>query len=371
MNVPFLDLKATYNELRHDIDRAVAGVLDGGVYIGGREVQMFEEEFASFCEARFAVGVGNGLDALSLCLRALGVGPGDEVIVPSNTFIATWLAVSSVGAMPVAVEPSEATYNISRNSIERGLTSRTKAIIVVHLYGQPVDLDPIVELARERGVFLVEDAAQCVGARYKGRRIGSHSNAVCWSFYPGKNLGCFGDGGAVTTNDEALAHEVRSLANYGSTTKYVHDRMGFNSRLDPMQAAVLRVKLGCLDEWNARRASVAQQLSFGLKEIGVGLPTVPSWCEPVWHLYVVRSTSRDLLREHLLARGVGTLIHYPIPPHRQGAYSNGGFRTTDDGLPVAERLAESVLSLPIGPHVTGGQITEVIDGVHSFAGWKK
>jgi dTDP-4-amino-4,6-dideoxygalactose transaminase len=368
MTVPFLDLQATYRELKVDIDRAISDVLHGGVYIGGREVQRFEAEFAAFCEARFAVGVGNGLDALSLTLRALGVGPGDEVIVPSNTFIATWLAVSSTGAVPVAVEPSESTYNVAWEAVERGISERTKAIIVVHLYGQPVDLGPIVQLAKARDIHLVEDAAQCVGARYKGARIGSHSNAVCWSFYPGKNLGCFGDGGAVTTNDESIAREIRSLANYGSSEKYVHDQIGFNSRLDPLQAAVLRVKLNRLDDWNARRASVARALVNGLSESELLLPNVPTWCDPVWHLFVVRSGARDQLREHLLSDGVSTLVHYPIPPHRQGAYAKGGFREIDRGLPVSERLASSVLSLPIGPHITEWQVARVIDSVLSFKG---
>ena len=257
--IPFLDLRASYLELKSDIDRAIARVVDGGWYILGPEVEAFEAEYGVYCGAKHAIGVANGLDALHLALRALGVGAGDEVIVPANTYIATWLAVSQCGATPVPVEPDERTFNIDPAFIEAAITTRTRVILPVHLYGQPADLDPILEVARKHGLCVLEDAAQTHGARYKGRRLGAHGDAVAWSFYPGKNLGAMGDGGAVTTNDPQIADRIRVLRNYGSRAKYVNEVQGFNSRLDPLQAAILRVKLTHLDEWNARRAAIARQ----------------------------------------------------------------------------------------------------------------
>ena len=357
MKVPFLDLQAAYEELKAPIDAAVARVLSSGHYIGGPEVEAFEEEWAAYCGAACTVGVANGLDALTLALRALKVGPGDEVVVPSHTFIATWLAVSAVGARPVPVEPDRATYNIDPTRIEAALTPATKAIIPVHLYGQPADLDPILDIARRHDLRVIEDAAQAHGARYKGKRLGAHGDAVCWSFYPGKNLGAFGDAGAVTTNDTAIADCIRTLGNYGSREKYVNEVPGVNSRLDPVQAAVLRVKLAVLDEWNERRRQVAAAYAEGLIKTGLKLPHVPDWAEPVWHLYVVRTAERDRLQDALASASIGTLIHYPIPPHMQAAYES--CRIAPDALPIARDLSSAVLSLPIGPHLGAAGIASV------------
>ena len=349
MRVPFLDLRAGYLELKDEIDAAVARVLDSGWYILGPEVEAFEEEWAAFCQAGHAVGVANGLDALTLALRALEIGAGDEVIVPSNTFIATWLAVTAVGATPVPVEPNPATHNIDPRLVEAAITGRTRAILPVHLYGQPVDLDPLLEIARRRGLSIIEDAAQAHGARYKGVRIGAHGDVVCWSFYPGKNLGAMGDGGAVTTDRPDLAERVRLLRNYGSHAKYVNDEKGVNSRLDPIQAGILRAKLPYLEPWTERRRKIAASYSERLQKSGLMLPEVPDWAEPVWHLYVVRSAERDALQKRLAEAGIGTLIHYPIQPHRQTAYAELGL--AEGMFPIAERLAREVLSLPIGPHL--------------------
>lgn len=347
--IPFLDLQNAYDELRTPIDAAIARVLASGWYIGGAECGAFEAEFATYVEAEYCVGVGSGLDALILALRALDIGQGDEVIVPSNTYIATWLAVSAVGARPVPVEPDEVSYCIDPALIPRAITERTRAIMPVHLYGCPADLDRILALARTHGLKVVEDAAQCHGARYKGKRIGAHGDVVCWSFYPGKNLGALGDGGAITTNDEAVAARIRALGNYGSHQKYVNIEKGVNSRLDPLQAAILRVKLEHLDSWNDRRKKIAAQYTQTLSVTGLALPHPPPWAEPVWHLYVVRSTARDHLQSALIREGVATLIHYPIPPHRQDAYQDLAAELPP--APLAERLAGEVLSLPIGPHL--------------------
>ena len=349
MNIPFLDLGAAYRELQTEIDAAIHRVLDSGWYILGPEVDAFEADWAAWCEADHAVGVANGLDALILALRALDIGPGDEVIVPSNTYIATWLAVSAVGARPVPVEPDPATHNIDPARIAAAITPATRAILPVHLYGQPADLDPILALARQHGLAVIEDAAQAHGARYKGQRIGAHGDVVCWSFYPGKNLGALGDAGAVTTNRADLADRIRVLRNYGSRVKYVNEVEGVNSRLDPIQAAVLRVKLHHLDAWTDRRRAIAAVYSEGLSKSGLILPHVPGWADPVWHLYVVRSTNRAGLQKQLTEAGVGTLIHYPIPPHMQEAYC--GIGLAPDALPLARDLAAEVMSLPIGPQL--------------------
>lgn len=350
MNVPFLDVGAAYRELKLEIDAAVMRVLNSGWYILGPEVDAFETEWAAYCEANQAVGLANGLDALTLALRALDVGPGDEVIVPSNTYIATWLAVSAVGATPVPVEPDPATHNIDPSQIEAAITPATKVLLPVHLYGQPVDLDPILEIAGKHELRVVEDAAQAHGARYKGRRIGGHGDIVCWSFYPGKNLGGLGDGGAVTTNSADLADRIRLLRNYGSREKYINEEQGVNSRLDPVQAAVLRVKLRHLDEWTERRRKIASVYSAGLKDSDLILPYVPEWADPVWHLYVVRSLKRDALQERFHEAEVGTVIHYPIPPHMQAAFARLGL--SNDALPLARQLAGEVISLPIGPQLS-------------------
>jgi dTDP-4-amino-4,6-dideoxygalactose transaminase len=350
MKIPFLDLGATYRELKVEIDEAIQRVLDSGCYVLGSEVDAFEMEWAQYCDANYAVGVGNGLDALILGLRALNIGQGDDVIVPSNTYIATWLAVSAVGANPVPVEPDLNTYNIDPKRIERAITSKTKLILPVHLYGQPADLDSIVSIARKYNLLILEDAAQAHGARYKGRRIGSYGDAVAWSFYPGKNLGAMGDGGAITTNDCKIADRVRLLRNYGSSEKYVNKVQGVNSRLDPIQAAILRTKLRHLDAWIKRRAAIAAIYSERLKNTQFVLPAVPEWVDPAWHLYVVKTKDRNLTQDRLANAGIGTLIHYPIPPHMQEAYANVQYSA--DTFPIASKLAHKVLSLPIGPHLS-------------------
>jgi dTDP-4-amino-4,6-dideoxygalactose transaminase len=365
MDVPFLDVRAGYEELREEIDEAVARVLASGRYILGEEVEAFEEAFAGYCQTRHCIGVGNGLDGLHLALLAVGIGPGDEVIVPSNTFIATWLAVTYVGAVPVAVEPDASTHNLDPARVEAAVTNRTRAILPTHLYGQPADLDPLLDIARRHGIRLIEDAAQAHGARYKGRRLGGHGDAAAWSFYPGKNLGALGDGGAVTTNDPEVAERIRMLRNYGSRAKYVHELRGFNSRLDPVQAAILRVKLSRLDEWNGRRRVVANRYSEALASLDVETPLVPEWAEPSWHLYVIQTDRRDQVAAALHDGGVETLVHYPIPPHLQHAYAG---LVSADALPIASRLADSVLSLPIGPHLTAEQAHAVVHAIAKVVG---
>ncbi len=350
MKVPFLELKPGYDELRGEFDAAYHRVMDSGRYLLGKELEQFETEFAAYCQADFCVGLGNGLEALHLILRAYDIGVGDEVIVPSNTFIATWLAVSYSGATPMPVEPDPETFNIAPERIEAAITSKTKAVMPVHLYGQPADMDPILSIARKHGLKVIEDNAQAQGARYKGRRTGSLGDAAATSFYPAKNLGAFGDAGALTTNDAELADRVRTLRNYGSKKKYHNDRQGYNSRMDELQAAFLRVKLKRLDEWNSRRSAVAARY---LSELGgtavLKLPFVPEWAEPVWHLFALRYLRRDELQDSLAKVGIGTLIHYPKPPHLSGAYGKAGWKPGD--FPIAEEIAKAELSLPLGPHL--------------------
>lgn len=358
MKIPFLDLKAAYEELKSEIDIAVARVLDSGWYILGPEVDAFETAFAAYCGARYAVGVSDGLSAIHLSLLALGVGDGDEVIVPSNTFIATWLGVSQSGATPVPVEPVEATYNIDPKRIEQAITPKTKAIVPVHLYGQPANMGPILEIARKHGLRVIEDAAQAHGASCGGVRVGHHSDLVTWSFYPGKNLGAMGDGGAVTTDDPELAEKLGMLRNYGSRKKYVNEIPGRNSRLDPLQAAILRVKLDHIDDWNSRRRRIAERYSEALSGTDLILPHVTNWALPAWHLYVVRHPRRDELQRSLGKEGIGTLIHYPIPPHRQAAYAN--HPAAGASFPLAEAMAAEVLSLPIGPQMSMQAVETVI-----------
>ncbi|MEJ5378461.1 MAG: DegT/DnrJ/EryC1/StrS family aminotransferase [bacterium] len=363
MTVEFLDLKRAYQELKKGLDEAYRKVMESGSYILGSEVDQFEREFAAYCGVRHCIGVGNGLEALHLILRAYEIGPGDEVIVPSNTYIATWLAVTYAGAIPVPVEPDERTYNIDPSRILQALTKRTRAIIAVQLYGHTADMDPIKEIALRHGIKVIEDAAQAHGARYKGARAGSLGDAAGFSFYPGKNLGAFGDGGAVTTNDDSLANRIRALRNYGSHTKYYNDYKGFNSRLDELQAAFLRVKLRKLDEWNERRAKIAAKYLDGLSDIsGLTLPHVPNWAEPVWHLFVVRTERRDLFQKHLADAGIGTLIHYPVPPHKQKAYRE----MNSLSFPISERIHNEVLSLPMGPHMNKNEVDRVIESVRKF-----
>ncbi|MBA3896361.1 MAG: DegT/DnrJ/EryC1/StrS family aminotransferase [Sphingomonadaceae bacterium] len=359
--IRFLDISAAYLELSDEIDAAINRVVRSGWFILGAEVESFERAFADYCDSREAVGVANGLDALVIALRALGIGEGDEVIVPSNTFIATWLAVSQCGAKPIPVEPTERGYNIDVGKIEQAITQRTRAIIPVHLFGQPADLDPIIEIARHHGLKVIEDAAQAHGAKYKGKPIGAHGDAVTWSFYPAKNLGAMGDGGAITTDDSDLAQRMRIIRNYGSSEKYVHDVRGVNSRLDPIQAAVLNVKLRYLDAWNARRVAIAATYQMALADSNLMLPNVPNWASPSWHLFVVRHRDRDSFQARLAENGVETLVHYPIAPHRQGAYLE--MALCDAQLPIASRQSAEVLSLPMGPHLAESDVAAVIEAV--------
>ena len=363
MTIPFLDLGAATRELEAGISAAVERVVASGWYVGGREVEAFETAWASHCGASHCVGLGNGLDALHQAMRALGIGPGDEVIVASNGFIATLLGVSMAGATPVLVEPDPATHNLDPARIEAAITPRTRAILPTHLYGQPADLDAIRAIADAHGLKLIDDAAQAHGSRYKGKPIGGLADVSCWSFYPSKNLGALGDGGAVTTSDPDLARRIRALGNYGSAVRYVNDERGVNSRLDALQAAVLAVKLERLDEWNDRRRAIAAFYGEALAGTGLILPDVPDWAEPVWHLYVVQSTDRDRLAARLAEAGVQTLIHYPIPPHRQKAYADLGLGA--GSFPIAEQLASSDLSLPIGPHLSMREAEQVADAVRT------
>jgi len=364
--IPFLDLKAGYHELKPELDEAAARVLESGWYLLGKELEAFESEYALYTESAHCLGVANGLEGLVLALKALGVGSGDEVIVPANTYIATWLAVSYVGATPVPVEPVPGIWNIDPDRIEAAITSRTKVILPVHLYGQAAELDPILGIARKHGLKVLEDAAQAHGARYKGRRIGSHGDIVAWSFYPGKNLGCFGDGGAITTNDPLLADRVRVLRNYGSRVKYKNEVKGHNSRLDEIQAAFLRVKLRYLDQWNGRRASLANQYLDLLSDFsGVGLPRVQGGADPVWHLFVVDIQGRDSIQAGLRRAGIETLVHYPIPPHLSEAYSRDGI---GGDFPISELAATTHLSLPIGPQMQGEDVRQVASVLRDLLG---
>jgi len=361
--IPFLDVPAAYAELQEELDAAARSVMASGQYILGPEVTAFEEEFAAYCGARHAIGVASGLDALRLILLGYDVGPGDEVIVPSNTFIATWLAVSQTGGTPVPVEPDPETHNITATAVEAAITPSTKAIMPVHLYGQPADMTALAALGRERGIPVIEDAAQAQGARYQGRRAGALADAAGFSFYPGKNLGALGDAGAVTTDDDALAERIRLLRNYGSKVKYHHDVLGLNSRLDSLQAAFLRIKLRHLDDWNDRRRAAAARYVERLAGVDeLTLPAVPEWADPVWHLFVIRHPRRDELQARLGEAGVDTIIHYPIPPHLATAYA-----AAFDGahLPIAERLADEVLSLPMGPHLPLADADAVADAVRT------
>ena len=365
MNVPFLDFSAPYKELKPELDAAYARFMDSAWFVLGKETTAFEEEYAAYCGTKHCVGVSNGLDALHLILRAWEIGPGDEVLVPSNTYIATWLAVSMTGATPVPVEPDEATMNMDPNLVEAAITSRTRAMVPVHLYGLPADMRPLMDIAAKHGLKVMEDAAQSHGAKYGGVRSGALGHAAAHSFYPSKNLGAYGEAGAVTTNDDELAAKVKLLRNYGSPVKYHNELQGYNNRIDELQAAFLRVKLGKLDEWNQRRATMASRYHRGLRGLpGLVLPAEPEGCSPVWHLYVVRHPRRDELQKHLAAAGVVTLVHYPIPPHLSGAYVEA--RHQKGSLPQAERIADTVLSLPMGPHLKEEQIDAVIEVMHDF-----
>ncbi|MEK6325306.1 MAG: DegT/DnrJ/EryC1/StrS family aminotransferase [Acidobacteriota bacterium] len=361
--VPFLELGQTYLEIKDELDAAYQRVMNSGWYILGDEVKAFEEEFAAYCGTKHCVGVGNGLEALQLVLRGYGIGPGDEVIVPGNTYIATWLAVSNAGATVVPVEPDEGTYNINPRCIEAAISTRTKAVLPVHLYGQPADMSPINEIARRHGLKVIEDAAQAHGARYRDRRVGSLGDAAGWSFYPTKNLGAYGDAGAVTTDDDELADKVRLLRNYGSKRKYYNDEQGINSRLDELQAALLRVRLDHLDEWNSRRARIATKYLEELRGTELMLPVVCEGADPVWHLFAVRSKRRDELQVHLKSAGVNTLVHYPVPPHLQTAYSD--LALPAGSLPISEAIHREVLSLPMSPQLSEAHQARVVWAIKS------
>lgn len=359
--IPFLDLKSINAAYRQQLLAAITRVVDSGWYILGEEVAQFEQEYASYCGSAHCVGVASGLDALSLSLRALDIGPGDEVIVPANTYIATWLAVTHVGARVVPVEPDISTFNIDPNRIEEAITDRTRAIIPVHLYGQPAELDAIMDIAIRKGLRVVEDGAQAHGASYRGQRLGTNGDLVAWSFYPGKNLGALGDGGAITTNNPALAERIRELRNYGSRVKYHNQVVGYNSRLDELQAAILREKLPFLDKDNLHRKAIAQRYQEGLSGLGLVLPQVPNHLDPVWHLYVVRHNRRDQLARRLAELGVGTMCHYPVAPHRQPAYAYLGLAA--GAFPISEAMHDQVLSLPMGPTQTLDDANQVIAAV--------
>ena len=339
------DFSFVTKRINKELKEATNRVIDSNWYILGKEVENFEREFANYLGVKYCIGVGNGLEALHIILRAYDIGEGDEVIIPSNTYIATALAVSYAGATPIMVEPDERTYNINPDLIEKEITKKTKAIMPVHLYGQACDMDPVNEVAKKYNLKIIEDAAQAHGATYNGRKCGALGDAAGFSFYPTKNLGALGDAGAITTNDTELAEKVRALRNYGSEKHYYNKYMGFNSRLDEMQAAILRVKLRHLEEFNEERKMIAQIYLKGLQDANIILPYVPEWAEPVWHQFVIRNKKRDELQEFLKSKGIGTLIHYPIPIHLQEAYKQLGYKKGD--FPIAEKIANEVLSLPI------------------------
>jgi dTDP-4-amino-4,6-dideoxygalactose transaminase len=366
MKVPFLDLKQPHQELRAEMDAACQRVIESGWFLLGQELDSFEKAYATYTGTQHCIGVANGLEALHLILRALDIGAGDEVIVPSNTYIATWLAVTYAGAKLVPVEPDPRTYNLDPKRIEAAITPRTKAIMPVHLYGQAADMGPINEVAARHKLWVVDDAAQAHAARYQGRQVGGLAHATGWSFYPGKNLGALGDAGAVTTNDSAIAEKLRYLRNYGSKVKYQNKYLGFNSRLDELQSAFLKAKLPKLEEWNQRRAKIAALYLERLQGLpNLILPYVPDWAAPAWHLFVIRHPRRDALAAFLKEQGIDTLIHYPLPPHLQEAYQNLGMKAGD--FPISEAIHREVLSLPIGPHMAWEQAVYVADKVRQFA----
>jgi dTDP-4-amino-4,6-dideoxygalactose transaminase len=359
--IAFVDLAAQYRAIQAEVNEAISEVLREADFILGGALQAFEREFAAYCEARYAVGVDSGMSALELALLSYGVGPGQEVITVANTFIATALAISHVGAIPVLVDCDCTTYTMAVNALERAITLRTAAIIPVHLYGQPADMDPILEIARRHRLFVIEDACQAHGARYKGRRVGSLAHAAAFSFYPGKNLGAYGDGGMVVTNDEIAAERLRTLRNYGQREKYEHVCRGYNRRLDTLQAAVLRTKLRYLDSWNAARSKHALLYEDLMEDFDVVLPLAAPYAESVWHLYVIRTKERDSLAAYLRERNIATGIHYPVPIHLQPAYRDLGYKEGD--FPVTESYARQILSLPMYPELTHEKIRAVACGI--------
>ena len=364
MKIPFVTFIPLERELDQELRNAFERVYSSSWYIEGKEDERFESAFASYCDSKYCIGVGNGLDALFLALKALGIGAGDEVIVPSNTYIATALAVVYVGATPVFVEPDIRTYNIDPNRIEEAITDKTKAIMPVHLYGQPCDMDPIMDIARRHNLYVIEDCAQAHGARYKDKVIGSFGNAAGFSFYPGKNLGALGDAGATVTNDEGLSKKIRALGNYGSDYKYHHIYQGNNSRLDELQAAFLSAKLPILDKVNEQRRSIAQKYLSGIKNPEIILPYVPDYAEPVWHIFGIRCKRRAELESFLNSSGISTNKHYPIPMHLQECFKDLGFVKGD--YPIAEEISETELSIPMYYGMTDEEIIYVIDRINEF-----
>ena len=364
MAVPFVNLKLQYKTIQSEIDTAIRDVIEGAAFVLGPAVEQFESDFAEYLGVDSVVGTSNGTTALQLSLLALGVGQGDEVIVPAHTFIATAEAVSHVGAKPVLVEVQKESGNLDPNGLPAAVNARTKAIVPVHLYGQPADLDPIIRFAEARGIAVVEDACQAHGAKYRNRRVGTFGALACFSFYPGKNLGAYGEAGAVATNDAGLAARIRRLRDHGQSRRYYHAEIGYNARMEGIQGAVLRVKLRQLDAWNRARAGHADYYSEMLKDCGVEVPATAVDRDHVFHLYVIRSPDRDLLREHLADREIQTGLHYPVPIHLQPAFASLGHREGD--FPIAEGWARECLSLPIYPEMNGDQLDEVTQGVKSF-----
>lgn len=364
MKIPFVTFKPLEKKLDKELRAAFERVYENSWYIEGKEDEAFEKAFADYCTTDYCVGSGNGLDSLMLALKALGIQAGDEVIVPSNTYIATALAVTYTGATPVFVEPDIRTYNINPSLIEAAITEKTRAIMPVHLYGQPCDMDPIMEIAKKNNLFVVEDCAQAHGATYKGKRVGSFGDAAGFSFYPGKNLGALGDAGATTTNSKEVADKIRALGNYGSDYKYHHIYQGNNSRLDELQAAFLAAKLPSLDEVNVFRRSVAAKYLAGIKNDKVILPYVNPDTEPVWHIFALRCKDRAALEKHLNDQGIGTNKHYPIPMHMQGCYADMGIK--EGSLPIAEEISATELSIPMYYGMTDEEIQYVIDAINAF-----
>lgn len=365
MTIPLIDLKAQYQTIKTEIDEAIRNIVTNASFIGGTEVREFEKEFASYCEAKACASVGNGTDALYLALRALGVCAGDEVITVAHTFIATSEAVSQVGATPIFVDVEDDTLLISPDAVETAITSRTKAIIAVHIYGQPCDMDRLMAIAQKHNLKVIEDAAQAHGARWKEKRVGSLGHVACFSFYPGKNLGAYGDGGAVVSNDEALIRQVRMLANHGRLEKYTHEIEGVNSRLDSLQAAILRVKLPYLDKWNRARHEFAQAYMDALKDSGIRLPIIRPEAESAWHLFVVRVSDRDHLQSFLKEQGISTGVHYPVPLHRQQAYQY--LQLPPGSLPITEKAATEIVSLPLYAELRGEMVAQVVQGIIEFS----
>lgn len=364
MKIPFVSFEPMHKEIESEILNKFKEVYKRNWFIQGEEVEKFEEEFAEFCQAKYCIGCGNGLDALYLILRSYDIGVGDEVIVPSNTYIATALAASYAGAKPILVEPDLVTYNINPDLIEKVITHKTKAIIVVHLYGQPVDMSEINRIAKKHSLKVIEDSAQAHGALYKGKKVGSLGDASGFSFYPGKNLGALGDAGAVVTNNKELADKIRAIANYGSDRKYHHIYKGTNSRLDEVQAAFLRIKLKNLDKWNEDRRKIAQKYIDGINNPKITKPSEADYANHVWHLFVVRTEKRDEFQKYLNDNGIGTTIHYPIPMHMQGAYEELGI--SKGILPLAEKISNEVISLPIWYGMKDEEIQYVIDKINNW-----